>query len=303
MPLSIRKVDRDIALSIEPLGSKYKFWFREGTQDLLFKADDRETGEDWAEVIACTLCGALGLPHVEYQLAAQYQGEQFLTPGVVCPNMAPKPKILYLGNQLLFALDDDYPQERKFKVRQHTVEAVVGLLTVLHPPAEEWPRVSPTPPLDGALDHFAGYMMLDAWIANQDRHHENWAGIWDRNAMRLAPTFDHGAGLGRNLEDAQRVRRLQTKDRNYSVEAFAAKGRSAFFAARDNDQPLLLVDCFHAFADHCPRAKAFWLERLASVTEETIRSAIEEIPESRMSPVCKEFTFQLLRTNKQRLLA
>ena len=25
--------------------------------------------------------------------------------------------------------------------------------------------------------------MLDAWIANQDRHHENWGAIWDGNSV------------------------------------------------------------------------------------------------------------------------
>jgi hypothetical protein len=47
----IHHVDRSRAEASEPRGSKPKFWFREGKRRLLFKADDRETGEDWAEVI------------------------------------------------------------------------------------------------------------------------------------------------------------------------------------------------------------------------------------------------------------
>lgn len=43
---------------------------------MLFKAEDRGTGEDWAEVVACHLCALLGLPHVEYELAAEYDGQQ-----------------------------------------------------------------------------------------------------------------------------------------------------------------------------------------------------------------------------------
>ncbi len=53
----IRRVDRSQAQAVEPLGSKPKFWFREGDRRLLFKAEDRGTGEDWAEVVACHLCG------------------------------------------------------------------------------------------------------------------------------------------------------------------------------------------------------------------------------------------------------
>lgn len=61
---SIRRVDRIRAQAVEMLGSKPKFWFSDGDRRLLFKADDRGTGEDWAEVVACRLCELLGLPHV-----------------------------------------------------------------------------------------------------------------------------------------------------------------------------------------------------------------------------------------------
>ena len=40
------RVDRSRSQSVEPLGSKPKFWFRDGERRLLFKADDRGTGED-----------------------------------------------------------------------------------------------------------------------------------------------------------------------------------------------------------------------------------------------------------------
>ena len=114
------RVDRSRSQSVETLGSKPKFWFREGSRRLLFKAEDRGTGEDWAEVVGCHLCGLIGLPHVEYELAAEYDGEQYIRPGVVCENMAYKPVVLVLGNQLLLALDPQYPQAQRFKVRQHT---------------------------------------------------------------------------------------------------------------------------------------------------------------------------------------
>ena len=71
----------------EPLGSKPKFWFREGERRLLFKADDRGTGEDWAEVIASHLCDLLGIPHVEYELAQEFDKDIPVRPGVICENM------------------------------------------------------------------------------------------------------------------------------------------------------------------------------------------------------------------------
>ncbi len=65
----IRRVDPVRREAFEALGTKRKFWFRDGGRWLLFKAEDRGTGDDWAEVISSHLCALLGLPHVQYELA------------------------------------------------------------------------------------------------------------------------------------------------------------------------------------------------------------------------------------------
>jgi hypothetical protein len=114
--------------NLEPLGTKRKFWFRdEQGRRLLFKAEERGTGEDWAEKVACELCELLGLPHVHYELAIESAGER---PGVVCENCAPDPVELVLGNQLLHEHDPEYPadQQRKYRVREHTVDAVAAVV-------------------------------------------------------------------------------------------------------------------------------------------------------------------------------
>ena len=227
----IRRVDRDRAEAVETLGTKRKFWFSDGGTRLLFKAEERGTGEDWAEVVACHLCRLLGLPHVEYELAEEYKGEQIIGPGVVCPNMAPRGTPLVLGNQLLLARDHRYPAKQRFRVRQHTVAGVSDMVGRLSVPTAEWMINTPTA-AETALGVFSGYIMLDAWIANQDRHHENWAALWVGGHFHLAPTYDHGAALGRNLTDVERNERRTTKDRNRTVVAFAERGRSAFYLVR-----------------------------------------------------------------------
>ena len=57
----IQQVDASLSEDLEQLGTKPKFWFTLGTQRTMFKADDRGTGEDWAEVIAAEICVLLGL--------------------------------------------------------------------------------------------------------------------------------------------------------------------------------------------------------------------------------------------------
>ena len=157
-------VDSGKAEALEPLGTKRKFWFRDDQgRRLLFKAEERGTGEDWAEKIAGELAQLLGLPHVDYELAVESDGQ---TPGVVCESCAPPPVSLVLGNQLLLARDPDYPaaEGRRYKVRQHTVSAVAEVIHGLQPPPSSWAGALPAT-IETGLDVFTGYVMLDAWIA------------------------------------------------------------------------------------------------------------------------------------------
>jgi hypothetical protein len=267
----------------------------------LFKAEDRGTGEDWAEVVACHLCELIGLPHVEYELAAEFDGQQYIRPGVVCENMAYRPAGLVLGNQLLLALDPQYPQSQRFKVRQHTVDAVSSIVRGLAPPAVDWMASVPAG-VTSALDVFAGYVMLDAWIANQDRHHENWGALVEADEMRLAPTFDHGAALARNLLDQERRIRLTTNDRNQAVEAFARRGRSAFYGSSTDKKALESVEAFREFAQRVPVAGRAWLDRLRLVERQAVQAIVERVPAARMSDTTKRFTLELLLANQRRLL-
>lgn len=298
----IYRVDRRNAEAVEPLGTKRKFWFSEGERRLLLKAEERGTGEDWAEKVACHLCELLGLPHVHYELAEEFDGDAYIQPGVVCETCSPAPVSLVLGNQLLLERDPVYPAEedRKYKVREHTVRAVAGVVLKLAPPADTWMAKAPAG-LETALDFFVGYVMLDAWIANQDRHHENWAALRD-DQLRLAPTFDHGASLARNLSDVERKERLTTKDHGRTMAHYAQRARSAFYGGVADSKPLGTVEAFFAFAELAPRAGRLWLGRLAAVNGDAIRRILDQVPNKRMSKIAKEFTLELLAVNQERLL-
>jgi hypothetical protein len=246
----IRKVDQGQAEDIEYLGTKRKFWFTSGGQRYLFKAEERGTGEDWAEKIVSELCRLLGIPHVEYDLAYEFEGETAIQPGVICPTFAPRPLSLILGNQLLVRRNPAYPaaDEKKYGIREYTVDAVADVVAALRPPSPEWMGGSPAG-VTTALGVFLGYMMLDAWVANQDRHHQNWGAILQAGMLRLSPTFDRGASLARNLTDEDRKSRLETRDKNRTVEHFAGKARSGFYATPKDDKTMLALDVFQKFAE------------------------------------------------------
>lgn len=298
----IKRIDRTLRAADEPLGSKPKFWFFEGDRQFLFKAEERGTGEDWAEKVTCQLCELLGLPHVHYELAAEYDGDKCIWPGVVCETCAPQPPYLILGNQLLFDRDPEYPknEDRKYKVRQHTVAAVAKVVRQLLPPSSEWMEGIPLD-IETALDVFVGYVMLDAWVANQDRHHENWAALSDDD-LRLAPTFDHGASLARNLTDEERQERMTTKDRNYQIAAYARRARSAFYSGVADAKALGTVEAFSEFAGLAIPAAGVWLERLKAIDRAAISGILDGISSGRMTEPAKRFTLELLMTNQKRLL-
>ncbi len=308
-PYPIQSVDPAFAENVEPLGTKRKYWFRTaatvaGQPDvrLLFKAEERGTGEDWAEKVCCELASLLGVPHVHYELAVEIGSKK---PGVVCASCAVDPLALVLGNQILLALDKEYPavDARKFKVKAHTVEAVAEAVGLIQPPPGEWMAGVPTG-ITTALDVFTGYVLLDAWTANQDRHHENWGVLWDgRKEIMLAPTFDHGAALARNLTDDERKERLTTKDAIRQVPFFAARARSAFFEDVTASRPLTTCGAWRAFAARSPGAAAVWRARLLAVDAPTVQEVLDAIPPARMSGVCREFTMALLMENRRRILA
>lgn len=294
------RVDSRRAEALEPLGTKRKFWYLEGEQRMLFKAEERGTGEDWAEKIACELCRLLGLPHVHYELAHDQNAN---LPGVVCASCAPRPFALILGNQMMLQRDPAYPasEGNRYKVRAHSVEAVAEVLRPLAPPPLPWMDGAPDG-LNSALDVFVGYVMLDAWIANQDRHHENWGALGDGERLWLAPTFDHGASMARNLSDDERHERMTTRDTNRHMSAFARRARSAFYGASEATRPLTTAAAWRAFAQLAPSAAQRWLHQLAGIDGSTVENLLLQVPPSRMSTVCRDFTGNLLRENRARLL-
>ena len=110
------------------------------------------------------------------------------------------------GNELLLEADTNYPSDgRNFRVAQHTLNRILSVLA--QPFIGLPPGFTPEVNIVTATDVFIGYLLLDALIANTDRHHANW-GILLRPSQGefarpgCAPTFDHASSLGRELTDA-----------------------------------------------------------------------------------------------------
>lgn len=238
---------------------------------------------DCAEVFTSRLAAAIGLPAAECRFAI-LDGDL----GLISRNVTPHGFALNTGATYLPEVDGydrrpdaSSPDGGRMRLDEgYTLEAVEQVLGDVGPP----------PGIDdlSGFAVFAGYLVLDALVANGDRHPGNWA-ILERQAdgaRFLAPTYDHGSALGAGLTDANR--------RDRDPEAFARKGRANPFEPRRQ----LLVDLA---LEAVRRSDAgLWLERVAALDGAAIRATLEA-PPRRLSEVAATFIERVVLENQRRL--
>ena len=301
-------VDRSMAettIGPEQLGSKAKFWLRYPDRlgrKGIFKFSREHTGEHWAERIAAELAGALGLPHAQYDLA-QCDG----TWGVVSWTFLLSYKdeeTLTHGNDILSGVVSNYPKSEEqghyHRVQQHSVELVLQECERVAPPLR-WLRPSG---INNGADVMVGYLLLDAWIGNTDRHDENWGWVKAPQdpAQHLAPTYDHASSLGRIERDEVRTMRLTTRDPRATVDAYARRAKSALHAPGES-KPLTTMEAFQRAAILRPDAARVWLDRLRSTSPEQWERVISQIPQATMSEPARQFAAVMLDCTRSALLA
>lgn len=297
MPFQIVEPSQ-LANDLEQLGTKEKFWYAENS--MMFKYSRPGTGEHWSEKCAAELCHLLNIPHASYDLAKY--NDKF---GVVTENLIPVGFRMVMGNEVLHSSTIGYPQplqqEKTVRVREHTVTRVLGCLdknSIQPPPSShEFNGLS-------AADVFCGYLMLDALISNQDRHHENWAIMLNNETGEqfLCPTYDHAASLGREMLDDERNERLTTKDTNRQIPYFVSKARSELFKVKTDKKPLLTVEAFRHAVEGRIAARDHWLGRLSALTEDSITYVFNQVPASCISDSARQFAKLMVMENRRRLL-
>lgn len=297
MSYPIIQLPDDAPSQLEQLGTKTKFWFRDQNgQSMLFKEGRPGTGENWAEKVCCEICRLIDIPHATYELAVWKKKK-----GVVTPMFVPEGARLVCGNELLAKIINDYEEGKRYKVRQHTVRSVMAVASAkgIGLPLG-W--AAPTAIKDAA-GLFAGYLMLDALVSNQDRHHENWGLVLvPDQGVFFAPTFDHASSLGRNETDKVRIEMLATKDKGRSVEAYVQRAISALFATPASPRPLGTLEAFVEAAKIRPGAAGYWIKRLSTINQDEFRAILAEVPDSEISAPARDFACRMLEINMQRIL-
>ncbi len=284
-----------IAQTIEAIGTRPKQWLRDADEaSWLFKEartdDERPSGQDWAEKVVAELAKLLGIAAATVELA-HWRGRR----GIVSLNFVAKGATLVHGNELLSAKDPSYPQDQlRNNTPGYTVQAIRDVLE---------PYVGHSVgslPSTSAFESFFGYLVLDAWVNNTDRHHRNWGIVLDRVNV-LAPSFDHGSSLAFGETDANRSRLLSGGDG--AIRRWLDNGRTRSFEGMPS-----MLEIVVAGWEFIPTTeRTVWIDRLTNLRDDDVGEVLDRIPADGpagvvLSDVSRTLCREILRINRLRLL-
>lgn len=293
----IFELANDVADFPEQLGTKRKFWYEnEDNEAVLFKEGRPGTGENWAEIIVAGLATLLDIPHAEYDFAT-WRGLN----GVITPSFVPNDGRLVLGNELLAKLVQGYDVNKFYHQKQYVLKRVFAILDndFIGVPLD-W---HPVTGITSAVEVFVGYLMLDALVANQDRHHENWGLIATQsNEIHLTPVYDNASSLGRNETDAAREEILTTSDKRRHITAYVTRANSAFYQNPNSTKVMSSIEAFKEAQRMYHLAANVWLNQLTNLDVGRVSCLFEQIPDGCIAPAAVKFALEMIRLNKDRLL-
>lgn len=277
----------------ESLGTKRKLWLRapDGSPWLFKQVREDGSGargEDWAEWLVSMMATLLGIPAARIELAVR-RSDQGHRRGVLSRQVIPAGHALTHGNELLARRVAGYRLSATGEVPGYTVAACLDALAGFDAPM----------PVGGLGDRgapvvFVGYLILDAIVANTDRHHENWAVVQGLNSRPyLAPSFDHGSSLGFQESD-QRRERLLEDDR---VEAWVGRARTKF-----EGRPHPVAAALDGMSRLPSAAAGQWRQRVATLDLDAWASAVEQVPDHLMSESARTFAVRIVQLNREALL-
>ncbi|MGV0584513.1 hypothetical protein ABQE45_12255 [Mycobacteroides chelonae] len=244
-------------------------------------------GEDWAEKISYEAAKLLAVPAAETELATVVQlrtTERVY--GSMSRDMRPLGWTWTPGAALLFERDDDFDAK---SCRGHTVSAIRDALEGLRGPVgtnyADWP----------AFDVFAGYLLLDAWIANTDRHAHNWGVLQNPRTgdVCLGPSFDHGSALASGDEDRIRAQRIEQG----TVCQWCEHGRTKRF---NGGEAISLISVAVEALSVCRgAAREHWTAQITDVDLDLCFDIVAAVPN--LSDPTRSFVRTALVTNRKRI--
>jgi hypothetical protein len=261
--------------------------------------DGHVHGEDWAEKAASDLAGLLGIPAAEVLQATRAdESTQVRLRGSISKNLAPPFFDLLEGRLLLEGFPGYVHQPgRRGSHPGHSLENIRTVLAGALPPPGSLLPFDAT-----AFDVFAGYLTFDAWIANTDRHDNNWSILRhatdQERPIYLCGSYDHASSLGFGERDHKRVLRLAEPG---GVLKWCERGVAACFEHTPGEAvPSLVATAKRALEMAAPRAMSHWLARLRKASDEDVQEILFGI--TGMSEPARNFAGKILELNRRRVI-
>lgn len=279
---------------MEQLGTKEKFWFydTDGIKKL-FKIGRPNTGENWSEKVAFELAKLLNIPCARYEFA-KWNNKL----GTISTSFTNG--YLIHANELLASYDEHYQKTSTYHATDYQLERVFelieGKLNTLDLPTDNIEINEIKTP----IELFIGYLIFDFWIANLDRHHENWGIILEQNIFRFAPTYDHAAGLGSKVSKDEAEKRLNSNDENYKVKKFVTKAKSPFY--NNEGRQLKTIEVVEALIKKYQEITCYWIDKISTLERKQFKEILDAVPDTFMDEVLKVFVLEMLDENKKRLV-
>jgi hypothetical protein len=153
------------------------------------------------------------------------------------------------------------------------------------------------------LGVFAGYLAPDAWIANTERHHQNWALLQTLSengvSCAMCPSFDHASSPGHELTD---VRRREIMASGIDRYPHHKQSRGAIYWLSTDDHPPQQLELVRRIGRENPALGLPWLARLGAIEVAAWRDVIHSVPETWMTPLAKKFAVSLVEAIRSELL-
>lgn len=193
---------------------------------------------------------------------------------------------MYSGDSLLADFDGYVPcgSNRKMRDRPgHNLSNIAALQDGCGGPpgsaCEQW----------SAFEVFAGYLVLDAWIANTDRRAVNWAMLDQERERRLAGSFDHGSADSGSTP-------ANTAAALDAVASWCAKGKASRF---ENGRAITLVELAINAVALAGGQAALWLSRISALEPGQWQAILRAVPG--LTVDTHTFMDRVLTENQRRL--
>jgi hypothetical protein len=234
----------------------------------LFKRPHYHVSETAAEKVAAELGHVFGIATAETDLALR-DGDR----GILSHKFLQKDETLVNGGDLIIGVRPDYDRTRG---KEHSFQLIETVLQTR-----------------GLMPGMIDLLVLDATIGNSDRHQDNWSVIISSSGQwRLAPSYDHGSSLGRDISEAELDAGVSTE----RLTHYVSRGKSRVgWRETEGTQRLRHLDLLRKVASRYPREIADAVSKVRSARWVDVQGTVEGIPDEFASARRKTLMCDILR--------